>query len=250
MPPREKATSSAGARSKAGASGRARSGSSAASSAPASGRATSPAASKSTSGGRAATVRFHAGWREEQVGEIAAGGKLRIDYAAERLPEFRGTHNRRPTWDIIATALFSPGGQVVTGSVSRKPFELSVPRDATEVTLWFENTDGSGQMAWDSRFGENYRFPIATGAGSGSAGRAKAAPSKAGTSKAASSGGSRSAAPRAGGATASARTSSRAAASDVPGASARKASGPARPSSNGAGASGGGGGRTSRARKS
>jgi hypothetical protein len=85
---------------------------------------------------------------------------MRVVYAVERLPELRGIHNRKPTWDILVAVLFSPGGQLLGGSVARRPIEIAIPADANEATLWFQNTDGSGQAAWDSRYGENYRFAV------------------------------------------------------------------------------------------
>jgi hypothetical protein len=178
MATREKATPSAGARSKASGSTRDRAGAAPSTAKP----AAKPAAGASR--GKAASLRFHAGWREELEGEIVPGGKLRVEYAPDRLPDYRGTHKNKPTWDIVATVLFSPGGQVQSGSVAKKPFEIAVPRDASEVTLWFQNTDGSGGAAWDSRYGENYRFGVSSGgvapasvsrAAGGTAGRAKSA---------------------------------------------------------------------------
>src|SRR5882672_1627824 len=103
MAAREKATPSAGARSKASGSGRERAGATAASTAK---PAAKPAATPAT--GKAASLRFHAGWREELQGNIVPGGKLRVDYAPERLPDYRGTHKNKPTWDIVAMVLFSP----------------------------------------------------------------------------------------------------------------------------------------------
>src|SRR5437899_8934383 len=100
MATREKATPSAGARSKASGSGRERVG------------ATATTVAKPAAGaarGKAATLSFLAGWREELQGEIVPGGKLRVEYAPDRLPDYRGTHKSRPTWDIVGTMLFSPG---------------------------------------------------------------------------------------------------------------------------------------------
>jgi Family of unknown function (DUF6209) len=182
MATKEKATPTAGARSKASGSGRGRAGATAASTA-------KPAVSPAR--GNSAWLRFHAGWREELEGDIVPGGKLRVDYAPQRLPDYRGTYKNKPTWDIVAMVLFSPGGQLQSGSVAKKPLEVVVPSDASEVTLWFQNTDGSGGAAWDSRYGENYRFGVSSAAaGSRAAGgssrtagatgaRAKSAPASA-----------------------------------------------------------------------
>src|SRR5262249_48176595 len=76
MATREKATPSAGARSKASGSARERTGAAAAST-------VAPAAKPAgtTSRGKAASLRFHAGWREELEGQIVPGGKLKVAYA-------------------------------------------------------------------------------------------------------------------------------------------------------------------------
>src|SRR5262245_6906781 len=116
MATRERATPSASARSKASGSARERTGPAAASTAAPAARST--AASKP---GKPAWLRFQSGWREEQEGEIVQGGKLRVEYSADRLPDYRGTFKNRPTWDIVAMVLFSPGGQLVSGSVAKKP---------------------------------------------------------------------------------------------------------------------------------
>lgn len=111
-------------------------------------------------GKQTATIRFEAGWSQEKVGDIVQGGRLVVLYAAERLPDCRAIHNRRATWDLFASALFTPGGQLESGSVAKGEFQCAVPGDATDVSLWFQNVDGSGCTAWDSRYGENYRFAV------------------------------------------------------------------------------------------
>jgi Family of unknown function (DUF6209) len=37
---------------------------------------------------------------------------------------------------------------------------VEVPTDATKVELWFKNTDNTGCVAWDSRYGQNYWFDV------------------------------------------------------------------------------------------
>jgi hypothetical protein len=176
MATREKATPSAGARSKASGSGREWVGTTAAK--PAAGAKPASGAAR----GKAPTLCFLAGWREELQGQIVPGGKLRVEYAPDRLPDYRGTHKNKPTWDIVGTVLFSPGGQLQSGSVAKKPLDVVVPRDASNVTLWFQNTDGSGGAAWDSRYGDNYHFAVSAG---GTTARAKTATAAAGSAGAA-----------------------------------------------------------------
>jgi hypothetical protein len=50
-----------------------------------------------------------------------------------------------------------------------KPFEVVVPKDSTQVELWFrswlEVTEASGYYVevWDSRYGQNYWFDVVSG---------------------------------------------------------------------------------------
>ena len=41
-----------------------------------------------------------------------------------------------------------------------QPWEISVPNDATNIELWFNNTDQTGCTAWDSRYGQNYWLEV------------------------------------------------------------------------------------------
>jgi hypothetical protein len=115
-------------------------------------------AAKSAGAGSAksATVRFTGDWREDVVGDVRAGGRLRVEYAPDRMPG-----NSRS--GVIAEIMFSPGGQHHTGRVTGGKFDITVPEDAREITIWFHRTDG-GATSWDSRFGANYSFPVQSAA--------------------------------------------------------------------------------------
>jgi hypothetical protein len=47
-----------------------------------------------------------------------------------------------------------------SGAVAKQPLVVEVPAGATQVELWFNNTDNTGCVAWDSRYGQNYRFDV------------------------------------------------------------------------------------------
>ena len=112
---------------------------------------------KSASGAsKIATVRFTGDWREDIVGDVRAGAKLRVEYAVDRLPGNART-------GVVAEVMFTPGGQHHTGRVTGGKFEIAVPDDAREMTIWFHRTEG-GATSWDSRFGANYSFPVQSGA--------------------------------------------------------------------------------------
>jgi len=126
------------------------------------------------------TVRFLAGWSEEQRGAIVGGGLLRIEYDPARLPDCRASYTFAPAWDVEAEGRFLPGGETFSGSVvsfastgtglrvddpSPGAMEVDVPRGATSVELWFRNWSGMSYPCetWDSNFGQNYRFDVVNG---------------------------------------------------------------------------------------
>jgi hypothetical protein len=137
--------------------------------------AKSPAGAKSPTANRSATaatgaasktatIRFLSDWREEVTGDVRAGGRLRVEYAAERLPGGGTRTTAKTAQDVVAEVRFGPGGQHHTGRVTGGKFEVDVPADANEVMIWFYRTDGAA-TSWDSRFGENYRFSVSGAAG-------------------------------------------------------------------------------------
>ena len=120
-----------------------------------------------------ATVTFTHDWEERADGTIRQGGLLRVDYAPERLRACRATYAGGRTWNIFASYRFSPGGQSDTVALFEGNYfagedgilqpDIPVPADATGVELWFSNNDRAGCTAWDSNFGENYRFAVGPG---------------------------------------------------------------------------------------
>ena len=124
-----------------------------------------------------ATIEFLPGWRQQQRGEIRAGGKLVVEFDPSRLPQCRQSSHGAQVWDIDVGMIFHPGGQRFDGSVMRKvrmpdegiivslepqPFEVTIPSDATHVEMWFHNynTLGHGCEAWDSRYCQNYWYGV------------------------------------------------------------------------------------------
>ena len=111
-----------------------------------------------------ATVRFLSDWSQQQDGEIRAGELLHIEYDPERLPHCRSSRYGQPAWSIAAYLRFHPGGQEESGRVAPgpQPWEITVPNDAKNIELWFNNTDQSGCASWDSRYGHNYWLEVAS----------------------------------------------------------------------------------------
>jgi hypothetical protein len=111
-----------------------------------------------------ATVRFLSDWSQQQDGEIRAGELLHIEYDPQRLPHCRSSRYGQPAWSIAAYLRFHPGGQEESGRVAPgpQPWEITVPNDAKNIELWFNNTDQSGCASWDSRYGQNYWLEVAS----------------------------------------------------------------------------------------
>lgn len=60
----------------------------------------------------------------------------------------------------MAGMRFHPTGDEKDGLVNSGLLTVDVPNDATRIELWFKNTDQTGCVGWDSRYGHNYWFDI------------------------------------------------------------------------------------------
>ncbi len=124
-----------------------------------------------------ATIDFTLG-QEIETGNITQNSALSVIYDPARLPNIRNYHNGMPAWDITANLRFHPGLESYNGSVVQKtdttngnirvlnpprplPLSVRVPPDAMGFEIWFLNSGMYGDKAWDSRYGQNYRFPVA-----------------------------------------------------------------------------------------
>jgi len=120
-----------------------------------------------------AAVRFRRDQKSSGVsrlGRLLPGGRLRIEYDLSRLlPDETATAT-----DITCHVRFLPSGEVQQGSLlahqTRMPtssrsasgpavFEVGIPLEATAVEVWFERRDADGTSDWDSKYGNNFRFP-------------------------------------------------------------------------------------------
>jgi hypothetical protein len=107
------------------------------------------------------------GWNDDSDGTLTAGADLWIDYDIRRLPWCRQTYNGLQTWDVRADYRFDDGPTQSASVTSISGTErvaaaarVSAPPGARSLELWFVNNDRAGCVAWDSRFGANYRFPL------------------------------------------------------------------------------------------
>jgi hypothetical protein len=112
-------------------------------------------------GGQVATLRFLSDWSLQRDGEVRGGQPLRIEYDPSRLPACRASYRGQDAWSIAGYVRFHPAMEVQSVALKAGSAELDVPRDASRIELWFNNTDNTGCVAWDSRYGQNYCFDVA-----------------------------------------------------------------------------------------
>ncbi len=95
---------------------------------------------------------------------IFAGGRLKLVYDLQRLPQCRATKYGLPAWSTLAYAKWDDGAaQTVVLSSSGVALQpvLQVPETAKKLELWFLNSDYYGCKTWDSQGGANYPFAVA-----------------------------------------------------------------------------------------
>lgn len=127
-----------------------------------------------------AVLQFLPSWETIQRGEVRQGGKLVIEYDAERLAQARTWFRGALFGELNVIVKFHPTGQIYTGSciekvrtdghgghgmtigLEPKAFEVSVPLDSSHVEIWFHALyqTTSYYETWDSRYGQNYWFPV------------------------------------------------------------------------------------------
>lgn len=107
------------------------------------------------------TLRFLSDWSLQRDGEPRAGESLRIEYDPARLPKCRASYRGQDAWSIAGYVLFHPGNELEQVALKSGTAEVNVPDGATRAELWFNNTDNTGCVAWDSRYGLNYHVEVA-----------------------------------------------------------------------------------------
>ncbi len=122
---------------------------------------------------KTATIRFRRDQRSSgvsRVGSLQARGRVRIEYDRARLVS---DHDAEATAEIVGHLRFEPSGEVQSspllpvatyGSVTpgRLLFlETDVPAGTSAMEVWFERRGPRGTSGWDSRYGQNFRFPVA-----------------------------------------------------------------------------------------
>jgi hypothetical protein len=122
----------------------------------------------------AVTLQFRHDQKNSGVsrhGQLHPGGRLRVEYDPARLLPEGVT---RTTAEVICHVRFQPTGERRSGGLVEQPgsvqnharvprpsiFEVGIPIGSTQVEVWFEGRASTGTTGWDSRYGQNYTFPV------------------------------------------------------------------------------------------
>lgn len=103
-----------------------------------------------------------------EVMDIKAGGKLVVEYDAQRSPipggvtafiEFKPSGKRV---EAPAVGFKIQGASQATPQPFTVPVTVDVPRGTTVVSMWFRQYQAAEQAleAWDSNFGRNYNLEV------------------------------------------------------------------------------------------
>lgn len=126
----------------------------------------------SAAGTPSATVQFLSGFQQKQRGALVEGRTLVVEYELWRMPQCIGsTYNGYAAWNTQVSVRFLPGGELFQGGLKGShdtyghdwysmPFEVEIPAGAREAQLWFYTSGRNCTGAWDSNFGQNYRFEV------------------------------------------------------------------------------------------
>ncbi len=113
-----------------------------------------------------ASIVFGADGKIATTGTLRAGGKVKIRYEQDRLPECRRVQNGIPQWSISGFASIDGGAKQSFGTgrpdgADREEVDAYVELpQAGDLSLWFEVYSLGGCHAFDSKNGQNYHFTI------------------------------------------------------------------------------------------
>ncbi|MGA9524900.1 MAG: DUF6209 family protein [Myxococcaceae bacterium] len=129
-----------------------------------------PAAATTEAAGLRGTetvITFHDDWGISRSNLFIEGGTVRVVYDPDRLPQCRGDSNGRPAWGITGyyrindgpIGSFEAGGASPSNGTQEPVFTLT---EKGTLSLWFQVTNRWGCSHWDSNFGKNFTFEIAS----------------------------------------------------------------------------------------
>ena len=119
---------------------------------------------KGPAAGANAAITFDKQGSPVQTGELKAGGKVKITYDQDRLPQCRRVEHGTPQWTITGFAQLDHEAPkmfetAVADGADKKTIDALVDLPhAGALALWFQVSGLDGCVAYDSSSGANYRF--------------------------------------------------------------------------------------------
>jgi hypothetical protein len=115
--------------------------------------------------GEAATLTFGANFQVQVSGALEKGKTVRVAYDASRLTACRGDFNGKPGWSITGYYKIGSGDVRTFEAGGFSPSNGGAPPVLTldasgDLQIWFQNSNRWGCSAYDSDFGNNYRFAV------------------------------------------------------------------------------------------
>ena len=113
-----------------------------------------------------ATISFGADGSVKQDGKLEAGGKVKVRYEQDRLPECRRTERGNPVWTISGFASVNGGEKHAFDTArpegsNRKEIDALIDLPSKgKLALWFQVNSLGGCSEYDSNDGANYTFDI------------------------------------------------------------------------------------------
>jgi hypothetical protein len=111
------------------------------------------------------SLSFNDDWSVVQSAALVKGAKVRVAYDADRLPDCRGEANGNPAWSITGyyqlnggePKSFEAGGHSPSHGTEAPIIDLT---ESGELSLWFQVTNRWGCIAYDSNYGNNFKFKV------------------------------------------------------------------------------------------
>ncbi|MEZ4407887.1 MAG: DUF6209 family protein [Polyangiales bacterium] len=113
------------------------------------------------------TVTFAADWSQRVTGALRANSPVRVSYDPARLTACRGEMYGRAAWGITGFYRVNDGEPqsfAVTDNGAAVTATITLPANPGAVEFWFQNNNRWGCNAYDSAYGQNYRFTFAPAA--------------------------------------------------------------------------------------
>jgi hypothetical protein len=119
-----------------------------------------------------ARITFAGDFTETVVGRLVAGGSVRVAYDLDRLRDCRGSTGGSEVWGVSGFVAYDDAApetfavsELRDGRVEPVEARLDIPAGTAEIRMWFAINNRWGCVAYDSNFGDDYRFAVAPSGG-------------------------------------------------------------------------------------